>query len=53
MLKKQVANTAQLKNFDMHKDIRILCDASHNGLGAVLEQLGPRNGGLFYLRLGF
>ena len=23
----------------MHKDIRIVCDASHNGLGAVLEQL--------------
>ena len=24
----------------MHKDIRIVCDASHNGLRAVLEQLG-------------
>ena len=24
----------------MQKDIRIVCDASHNGLGAVLEQLG-------------
>ena len=24
----------------MHKDIRTVCDASHNGLGAVLEQLG-------------
>ena len=27
--------------FDVHRDIRIVCDASHNGLGAVLEQLGP------------
>ena len=23
----------------MHRDTRIVCDASHNGLGAVLEQL--------------
>ena len=40
MLKKQVANIVELKHFDVHKDIRIVCDASHNGLGAVLEQLG-------------
>ena len=39
-LKKQVANIVELKHFDVHKDIRIVCDASHNGLGAVLEQLG-------------
>ena len=25
----------------MHKDIRLVCDGSQNGLGAVLEQLGP------------
>ena len=31
-----VANIVELKNFDVHKDIRVLCDASHNGLGAVL-----------------
>ena len=39
-IKKQVANIVELKHFDVHKDIRIVCDASHNGLGAVLEQLG-------------
>ena len=40
ILKKQVAIIVELKHFDVHKDIRIVCDASHNGLGAVLEQLG-------------
>ena len=40
-LKKQVSNIVELRHFDIHKDIRIVCDASHNGLGAVLEQLGP------------
>ena len=40
MLKKQVANIVELKHFDVHRDIRIVCDASHNGLRAVLEQLG-------------
>ena len=40
-LKKQVSNIVELRHFDIHKDIRIVCDASHNGLAAVLEQLGP------------
>ena len=40
MLKKQVANIVEIEHFDVHKDIRIVRDASHNGLGAVLEQLG-------------
>ena len=40
-LKKPSANIVELRHFDIHKDIRIVCDASHNGLGAVLEQLGP------------
>ena len=30
----------ELKHFDVLKDIRIVCYASHNGLGAELEQLG-------------
>ena len=34
-----MANIVDLEDFDVHKDIRIVCDASHNGLGAVLEQL--------------
>ena len=38
-LKKQVANIVELRHFDIHRDTRIACDASHNGLGAVLEQL--------------
>ena len=39
-LKKQVANIVELKHFDVHKDIRVVCDASQNGLGAVIGQLG-------------
>ena len=39
-LKKQLSNIVELRHFDIRKDIRIVCDASHNGLGAVLEQLG-------------
>ena len=35
-----VANIVALKKFCIHKDIKIVCDASLNGLGAVLEQLG-------------
>ena len=38
-LKKQVANIVELRHFDLHRDTRSVCDASHNGLGAVLEQL--------------
>ena len=38
-LKKQVANIVELRHFDIHLDTIIVCDASHNGLGAVLEQL--------------
>ena len=38
--KKQVANIVELKHFDVHKDIRIVCNASHIGLGSVLEHLG-------------
>ena len=33
------ANIVELRHFDIHRDTRIVCDASHNGLGAVLEQL--------------
>ena len=39
-IKLGVANIVELKQFDIHKDIRVVCDASHNCLGAVLEQLG-------------
>ena len=38
-LKKQVANKVELRHFDIHRDTRIVCDASHNGLSAVLGQL--------------
>ena len=34
-----MANIVELRHFDIHRDTRIVCDASHNGLGAVLEQL--------------
>ena len=36
---KAVANIVELRHFDIHRDTKIVCDASHNGLGAVLEQL--------------
>ena len=39
-IKLGVANIVELKHFDIHKVIRFVCDASHNGLGALLEQLG-------------
>ena len=39
-VKKDFANIVELKHFDVHKDNRIVCDASHNGLGASFEQLG-------------
>ena len=41
-LKRQVANIVKFWHFDMHKDIRIVCDASHNGLGSVLGQLSTK-----------
>ena len=40
-LKKQESNIVELQHFDIHKDNRIMFDASHNKLGAVLEHLGP------------
>ena len=33
ILKWQVANIVELRHFDVHKDIKTVCDASHNGLG--------------------
>ena len=40
-LNRQVANVVGLRHFEVHRDLRIVCDTSHNGLGAVFEQLGP------------
>ena len=34
-----MANIVELRHFDIHRDTRIVRDASHNGLRAVLEQL--------------
>ena len=34
-----MANIVELRQFDIHRDTRIVYDASPNGLGAVLEQL--------------
>ena len=31
-------NIVELRHFDIHRETRIICDASHDGLGAVLEQ---------------
>ena len=35
-LKKQASNIVKLRHFAIHEDIRKVCDANHNGLGAVL-----------------
>ena len=40
-LKLQMANIVKLRQFDVHRDICIVRDASHHRLGAVLEKLGP------------
>ena len=37
-LKSLVENIVELRHFDIHRETRIICDASHDGLGAVLEQ---------------
>ena len=39
-LKSLVENIVELRHFDIHRETRIICDASHDGLGAVLEQYG-------------
>ena len=36
-----MSNIVELRHFDIHNNIRIVGDAIHNDLGAVLEQLGP------------
>ena len=36
-LKSLVKNIVGLRHFDIHRETRIICDASHDGLGAVLE----------------
>ena len=37
-LKSLVKNIVELRHLDIHRETRIICDASHDGLGAVLEQ---------------
>ena len=36
-LKSLVKNLVELRHLDIHPETRIICDASHDGLGAVLE----------------
>ena len=31
-------NIVELRHFDIHREIRTICDANHDGLGAVIEQ---------------
>ena len=35
-----VENIVELRHFDIHRETRIICDASHDDLGPVLEQYG-------------
>ncbi|KAI0983332.1 hypothetical protein GJ496_001081 [Pomphorhynchus laevis] len=37
-VKKSLMDARILKNFDIHKDVHLTCDASDNGLGAILFQ---------------
>ena len=37
-LKVLVKNIVELRHHDIHRETRIICDASHDGLEAVLEQ---------------
>ena len=37
-LKSLVKNLVELRHLDIHPETRIICDANHDGLGAVLEQ---------------
>ena len=37
-LKSLVEKIVDLRHFDIHRESRITCDASHDGLGAVLEK---------------
>ena len=37
-LKTLVKNIVELRHLDIHRETRIFCDASHDGLGAVLKQ---------------
>ena len=39
-LKAQVANIVELRHFDIHRDMRIVCDTSHKRIGDVREKLG-------------
>ena len=48
-LKQLVANITALKHFDMNKETRIVCDASHHGLGAMLECTVMRDGNPYRL----
>ena len=40
-LKYLVKNIVELRHFDIHRETRIIGDASHDGIGAVLEQYIP------------
>ena len=37
-IKNAVANISKLYYYDANRETRVICDASHNGLGATLEQ---------------
>ena len=37
-LKNAVANISKVHYYDANRETRVKCDASHNGLGATLEQ---------------
>ena len=37
-IKNAVANISKVNYYDANRDTRVKCDASHNGLGATLEQ---------------
>ena len=42
-LKALVKNIVEKKYFDIYRETRIVCGASHDGLGAMLEQYGSQD----------
>ncbi|KAI0988962.1 hypothetical protein GJ496_003528 [Pomphorhynchus laevis] len=50
-VKESLMDARILKNFDIHKDVHLTCDASDNGLGAILFQEDQNHVKLPYINL--
>ena len=50
---KEVRQVAEITHFKRNKELRIICDASKQGLGAVLQQNEKKGGNQFHTRQDF